>query len=202
MPELNTITDPNLPEPKDISTATVNEVYAADGSGSGDWKLIYPQGWERVSDTGSSQTLTASTWVDLSNDANTTFSTYLLPGHVTLWDNVSDEIDWSNNLSLGDSVDVRIDMDVTTNSAGDAISVRLDMAHGDASEFSVPFVYKEYATVGTYNFVATVPVFMETTDILNNPAKISMWTDNSSVTAVVNSFHFRTIPRNVGLMEA
>lgn len=33
------LTDPNLHEPKGVATATVDQVYQADGSGSGDWKL-------------------------------------------------------------------------------------------------------------------------------------------------------------------
>jgi hypothetical protein len=35
------ITDPDLHEPKGVATATVGQVYVADGSGSGDWyKLV------------------------------------------------------------------------------------------------------------------------------------------------------------------
>ena len=36
----NLITDPNIHEPKGVATASVGEVYAADGAGSGDWKKI------------------------------------------------------------------------------------------------------------------------------------------------------------------
>jgi len=36
--EHNVITDPEIHEPKDVSTATVNQVYVADGAGSGTWK--------------------------------------------------------------------------------------------------------------------------------------------------------------------
>jgi hypothetical protein len=32
------LTDPNIHEPKNITTAAVGEVYVADGAGSGDWK--------------------------------------------------------------------------------------------------------------------------------------------------------------------
>ncbi len=36
------ITDPEIHEPKDISTASVDTVYTADGAGSGTWQLITP----------------------------------------------------------------------------------------------------------------------------------------------------------------
>lgn len=37
MAEHNTLTDPELHEPKDVSTATVGQTYVADGAGSGAW---------------------------------------------------------------------------------------------------------------------------------------------------------------------
>jgi len=37
MPEHVSLNDPNIHEPKGISTANANTVYVADGSGSGDW---------------------------------------------------------------------------------------------------------------------------------------------------------------------
>lgn len=40
MPELNTVTDPNLHEPKGASTAGDKQVYVADGLGSGDWTAL------------------------------------------------------------------------------------------------------------------------------------------------------------------
>lgn len=39
MPEHVTITDPNIHEPKGISTALENQVYVADGAGSGEWRF-------------------------------------------------------------------------------------------------------------------------------------------------------------------
>lgn len=38
MPQHSLMSDPELHEPKNISTATVNEVYHADGLGSGTWR--------------------------------------------------------------------------------------------------------------------------------------------------------------------
>jgi hypothetical protein len=34
------ITDPNIHEPKGITTASINQTYVADGAGSGDWKNV------------------------------------------------------------------------------------------------------------------------------------------------------------------
>lgn len=40
MPEHNTITDPNLHEPKGVAAAAINTVYVANGAGSGTWKVL------------------------------------------------------------------------------------------------------------------------------------------------------------------
>lgn len=39
----NLITDPNIHEPKGVSSAAIGKVYVADGAGSGDW--VYPSGY-------------------------------------------------------------------------------------------------------------------------------------------------------------
>ena len=38
MPAHNTITDPNIHEPKGIASATIGQVYVSDGAGSGSWQ--------------------------------------------------------------------------------------------------------------------------------------------------------------------
>lgn len=40
MPEHNTITDPDLHEPKDVAAAGSGEVYVSDGAGSGVWRAL------------------------------------------------------------------------------------------------------------------------------------------------------------------
>jgi hypothetical protein len=98
MPEHNTITDPNIHEPKGVSAASVGQVYSADGAGSGSWEKIYLQGFEDYNDSGTTQNLTSGAWVDIENDGaggNTT-TAYKLPGFTDLWDTTNHEFDWSS----------------------------------------------------------------------------------------------------------
>ena len=60
--ELNTITDPNLPEPKGAAAAAANAVYIADGLGSGSWADIASTENDAELSLGSS-TLNATTTV-------------------------------------------------------------------------------------------------------------------------------------------
>ena len=44
MPEHSTIADPNIHEPKGVSTATAGQIYVADGAGSGVWVDAFQYG--------------------------------------------------------------------------------------------------------------------------------------------------------------
>lgn len=51
------LTDPNLHEPKGVSTAAANQVYVANGSGSGTWKDLSPVSLAGLATNGTSGTL-------------------------------------------------------------------------------------------------------------------------------------------------
>lgn len=57
MPELNTVTDPNLPEPKGAASASANEIYVADGAGSGNWLAIEVSLDALINDISTAQTI-------------------------------------------------------------------------------------------------------------------------------------------------
>lgn len=46
------ITDPNIHEPKGITSATINEVYVSDGSGSGTWQKLSPPQFTGITTNG------------------------------------------------------------------------------------------------------------------------------------------------------
>jgi hypothetical protein len=58
--EHNTLTDPELHEPKGVASATANQMYLADGAGSGDWRN-FPHSHMYYSDIGTGTTITTPT---------------------------------------------------------------------------------------------------------------------------------------------
>jgi len=106
--------DPQIHEPKGVSTAAAGSVYVADGAGSGVWTpsedLVLPTGWgnyENSSYTSASPlALTASTRTKLTIDAlgAGTNETYL-PEAGSLWDNVNNKI---TPYTEGDMYDIRL----------------------------------------------------------------------------------------------
>jgi hypothetical protein len=65
------ITDPNIHEPKGITTASNGQVYVADGGGSGDWKFIsgHSFGELYITNNSTAQTLAAASGTAVLNPA-------------------------------------------------------------------------------------------------------------------------------------
>ena len=189
-------------EPKGIDAASANQVYLADGAGSGTHKRLFTCGWEDFNDLTTATTpitIPASfTHVDLTNDGAGAFSdsTYRLPGNTAIWDTVADEFDWTAaGLSLGDTVDIRIDLMVTTVGANTDVGVGIDLAHGHASEYSLDIHRTAFKTAGTYPLTRWYSVYIGDADVLANPAKIWIASDGAGTDTVkVNGWYVRTVP--------
>ena len=189
-------------EPKGITTATVNEVYVADGASSGAWKNIYLQGWEDQQDTTTTGTPISvpgtSTYVYLTNDGLGGFTeeSYILPGRTSAWNTTSNQFEWNTSgMVLGDTCVIRVDLYVTTSAANQNIDVDLEMAIGSGSSYDLEFIHMQYKTAGVKHLVMSLPFYMGNTVTLNNPAKLKIKSD-ASATVQVNGWYLKTLPRN------
>lgn len=200
MPELNTITDPNLPEPKGISTASSDRVYVSDGLGSGNWFNAYQLGWEDYNDSGSTQSLTSGSWVDLTNDgagANTNVSNRL-PGAGAVWNTTNNEFNWANaGLSVGDLVGIRFDYSITTNNINDGYALSIDFSHGSGGEFKLIIDEDNLDTSGVHQLTRYSEFYIGSSEVLNNPAKVSMLADTAGDSVVVNGWFIKIHPRRI-----
>lgn len=157
-------------------------------------------GWVDYNDTataGSPIALTvAGTYYDLTNDGlgAQSIDSYIPGGHGEIWNAATDRFDWSS-LKLGDAVDLRIDIEVTTSGPTRDIKTKLDMAIGGSFPYSLPIDHRSFKTAGTYQFVINTTVTMAFADTLDNPAKVSVSSDNTGDTVVVNGWQARTLIR-------
>lgn len=193
------ITDPNIHEPKGITSASSNEVYVADGSGSGTWRTVYTQGFEDYEDNAAAQSLTSGSWVDLTNDGlgTNTLTTYRLPGYSAIWSTANNQFDWSGaGLALGDTVDIRFDVTFTTSVNNDLVALRMDLAHGDAAEYNLEVFRNQFKTAGSYRTTVYTSVYMGNSVTLNNPAKVAAFADSTGDTCNVHGWYVRVIPRS------
>lgn len=195
--EHNAIPDNERHEPKGISTASANQVYVSDGSGSGVWKTPYATGVEDYNDL-SSPDLTPSTGVEekVLNDGNGSFTnkTYKIPGYPDIWNTSTNQFGFSH-LDLGDSVDIRFDFTVTTSGANDDISILLRLGVG-ASPYDLLVKRLEWRDAGTYQFTAWYSVYMGDANTLNNPAEVYILCGTNADTVVTNGWYVRTNKRS------
>ena len=179
----STLTGSELHEPKGISSATAGDIYEADGVGSGAWVRAYNIGWEDYNHNGSSQSLSTS-FIDLNNDGAGSFTntSYQIPGYGPMWDTSNNEFNWTTGgLGLGDKVDIRVDVDITTGGANSNITLAMDLAHGAAGEYQLKFYENTFKSASTYsNEIILLSIYMGDTATLNNPAKLVMKSDAAS----------------------
>lgn len=196
----STLTGANSHEPKGVESATNEDVYVADGLGSGNWKEIQVMGWEDWNHGGGAQALTlAATEYQLENDGagTQTNTAYKLNGSTNIWDTVNNEFDWAaGGCEVGDTVDIRVDITYTANSSNDGFTLELDMAVGGTTPFTVPIDDRNLDVAGSENVVRFVSVYIGSTDVLNNPAQFKVTADSTGDTVQVNGWYVRVIPRN------
>ena len=127
-------------------------------------------------------------YVDLTNDALGTYTlkTYAPSGITDVWDDSTNKFDWSE-LSLGDMVDVRLDISVTTTGANQVVKIILEMAT-DGTPYDIVFDEVVFKTAGTYQIVRTNGVYMGNSSTLNDGAKFRISSD-ANATVVVNGWY-------------
>jgi hypothetical protein len=94
----SSLTDPNLHEPKGISTASSGDIYIADGVGSGNWRPVHRTGWAKFSNT----TYTGTTTLAIS-------TTYTLIPFTTAVDETQTPINNAGTASPSTLLDVALE---------------------------------------------------------------------------------------------
>lgn len=197
------LTTGELHEPKGTAAASADEVFVADGAGSGSFKTIYTQGFEDYNDLATTSTpiplTVAGTAYNLTNDGAGAFTntTYRLPGYSAIWDVATNAFDFSGaGLVLGDTVDIRFDMDIVNSGANGSFDLKLDLAIGSGAPYTLEVDEHLYKTAATHNEVVMFSIYMGDTNTLNYPAKPTLTSDSTGDTVIVNGWFVRVIPRN------
>lgn len=141
----------------------------------------------------------ADTQYELTNDGagTNTNKTYALTDVADVWNTTTNRFDFTG-LELGDAVDVRIDIEVTTTGVNTAIEGALELGIGGTAYQLIwkPFD-TNYKTAGTYKITQWYSVYMGDNNTLNNPARVLMQSDSIGVTVKVNGWYVRPMKRLV-----
>ena len=205
MTEHVSITDPNIHEPKGASTASAGQILIADGSGSTSWQnapfSTVEVGWYDYNDVTTVTTpialTTPGTYYTLTNDGagvntNTTFG---IAGIPNIWNTATNRFDFSG-LDIGDTLEIRADIDITTTSANTAGNLVLELATGTGNEIDIPLINNNNVKVAsTVHYVANVGLYIGSALVRDNPARIKASADTAGATVKVRGWYIRVIKR-------
>jgi hypothetical protein len=122
-----------------------------------------------------------------------------LPGAPNLWDASTDEFDWTD-LNIGDSVDIRLDIEVTTTQPNQQVTVALEVASGDAGEYDIQFSKNTYKTAGVQDVLVMNGIYMGDVVTQGNPAKFKIRSDDNA-TVVVRGWYLKALARFAKFQE-
>ena len=172
-------------------SSTLGRLQKAGAAASGQQVFVdaIPVGWADFEDSATAGTPISVTGgggtVTLTNNksgANT--QTAYLPDGVTtsLWNSSTNAFSFSQ-LAVGDMVEARVDVTVTTTAANQEIFLQLDMAQGGSSPFSlIVGTDKQFKAAGAHRIVESFWFYIGSNDVKNNPAQLKISSpDNCSV---------------------
>ena len=135
-----------------------------------------------------------STFVDIPNDGAGAFTNraYALPNVDDLWDTTTNRFNWTP-LSLGDTVDIRLDLEVTTTSPNQLVEIDLELATG-AGTYDILFFKGTFKNTGANDVNRFNSIYMGDLNTLNNPARFKIRSD-STATVVVRGWYLRAFNR-------
>ena len=128
----------------------------------------------------------------LTNDEAGAFTnkTYKPEGTTDIWDAVGGVFDFSE-LSLGDTVDIRLDVSVTTTGANQNVDLYLELGQG-GSAYPILFDTVLVKSASTKQIVSFSSVYMGDNNTLNNAAQFFILTDGNA-TVTVNGWYVRVV---------
>lgn len=202
------ITDPEIHEPKGVSSAQADKVYVSDGLGSGSWQeqklknqnaasqgmvavadgsgsvtwKYYPEGWGFYKDNGANQVFNTTpaklTNTGLGSTTNTSYLPYQIRGSGNLWDSTTNTI---TPIAEGDSYQVRLDLPVVSET-GSPTEVTIQLDIGGSATVTIPIVTKFLATGRTtpYTISTSFNIFCLATFFAND-GQLFLNTDTGTV---------------------
>lgn len=182
MAEHNTLTDPNLHEPKGASTASEGMVYVADGAGSGVWTYS-PQGFARYKGTGAAQVIGTTPIKLINNGLDVTTETDYLPlsirGTGQLWNTSTNKI---TPIAVGDAYVMRLNLPFTAKTGTPTI-LNISVDIGGGATITNEIISLEHGLIKAvpYSLSKTVNFDVGTT-FLANGGQLFLSVDTGTIT--------------------
>lgn len=194
------IPDSQLHEAKGAASAQAGEVLTANGDGTATFQAVkgLRMGWYDYNDNVTATSplnAVADTWLYLTNDGlgGNTNRVYGLAGLAEVYDTVNQRFDWTG-LKLGDTFDIRVDIEITTTTANQEYELAMELAQSSGSPYTLQLAQGLKKTAGVTNLVTYWGGYMGNLDTLNSHAKLKLITD-AAATVKVNGWYVRVITK-------
>lgn len=197
------IPEAQLHETKGASTSTTGQILTSTG-GAATFQAPaavsgqMSQGVYDYNDLGTTASpialIVAGQQYPLTNDGagTNTNTTYALPGISNMWNVATNSFDFTG-LNLGDTVDIRFDVEYTTGTNDTDIFLVLELGVG-GSPYQLTLVGDAgKKSSGLHKILEWNSVYMGDTNTLNNPARLLASADKTNTTVVVNGWYIRPL---------
>ena len=194
------IPNDGLHEPKGASTAAANTTYKADGAGSGAW-VAAPVTGTQIGILDYNDAATAVTpivvtggggFVALTNDELGAFTNkaFSPAGVSNVWDPATNSFDWGE-LELGDMVDIRLDVEVTTSGANQAFDIVLELGTGGFA-YNIPFERQLIKAAGVVDVNKYNGLYLGDANTLSNGGRFMIQSDGNA-TVIVRGWYCKVL---------
>ena len=114
-----------------------------------------------------------------------------IPGRGTVWDTSANQFNWDDaGLLMGDTVYVRLDLEIDTSFSNTELELTLDVGIGSASAFTIRGARKYFKSSGTYtNEITEFHIFIGDNNVRDFPAEIKVITGDSGVDITLNGHY-------------
>ena len=213
----NSLTGNELHEPINISDATagaadVGKTVVSKGDGTSEVRKLLPSelgagacrmGWSSYDDVTTQSTpivlSSTGTFFNLTNDGAgaQSHSEFELPEVTDIWDTATNQLDLSD-LSIGDTVDFRVDIEVTTTGANHQIEIQLDMDTAPiTANFQLLVDRENFKSAGTFQIIKYYSLFIGSQAVVDGVHKVQIKSDSGTTNSVkVNGWYIRAIIRS------
>lgn len=115
-------------------------------------------------------------------------------GITSLWNPVTSQFEW-NYLEFGDMVDIRVDLEVTTESPNQTVELELVLGIGSGGEYSIPFANETEKNAGALDLNRFNGIYMGDPTTKNYPSEFRIKSD-SNLTVKTRGFYIRVIKKS------
>lgn len=127
----------------------------------------------------------ADVWYSIENDGAGAFTntTYGLSTVADIWNTSTNLFDFSG-LAFGDSIDFRIDLDITTTAPNQEVGIDLFLATS-GSAYQIPFLTgQQYKTAGTHRVVTYSGIYVGDANTRDNPGVFKIRSSDLATVAI------------------